>query len=102
MLQLSYPGGLNLLQTYSKLLLIAALAVLSLCQSALAQNPSAALASLPEADALIYISPQRILNEAAPRVMAPAEVTKMRASFAEIKTAAGVSRDRSPLQQACE
>ena len=77
-------------QTFSKLLLLAVLAVFSLAQRAVAQSPSAALASLPEADALIYISPQRILNEAAPRVMAPAEVTKMRASFAEIKTSAGV------------
>lgn len=77
-------------QTHSKLLLLAVLAVCSLAQRAVAQSPSAALASLPEADALIYISPQRILNEAAPRVMAPAEVTKLRASFAEIKTSAGV------------
>jgi hypothetical protein len=55
-----------------------------------AQNPSAALASLPEADALIYVSPQRILNEAAPRVMTPAEVTKMRSAFSDIKAAAGI------------
>ena len=77
-------------QTYSKLLLIAVLTLVSLAQNAIAQSPSAALASLPEADALIYVSPQRILNEAAPRVMLPAEVTKMRAAFADIKTAAGV------------
>lgn len=77
-------------QTHSKLFLLAVLAVFSLAQRAVAQNPSAALANLPEADALIYISPQRILNEAAPRVMPPAEVTKMRASFADIKKAAGV------------
>jgi hypothetical protein len=77
-------------QTHSKLLLIAILALFSLAQRAVAQNPSAALASLPEADALIYISPQRILNEAAPRVMSPAEVTKMRAAFGDIKTAAGI------------
>ena len=77
-------------QTHSKLFLLAVLAVFSLAQRAVAQNPSAALANLPEADALIYVSPQRILNEAAPRVMPPAEVTKMRASFADIKKAAGV------------
>jgi hypothetical protein len=71
-------------------LLIAVLAVFPLAQRAVAQTPSAALASLPEADALIYISPQRIINEAAPRVMSPAEVTRMRASFADIKSAAGV------------
>ncbi len=77
-------------QTHSKLFLLAVLAVFSLAQRAVAQNPSAALANLPEADALIYVSPQRILNEAAPRVMPPAEVTKMRASFADIKKAASV------------
>ncbi|HEX6716224.1 MAG TPA: hypothetical protein VF088_03895 [Pyrinomonadaceae bacterium] len=55
-----------------------------------AQNPSAALASLPEADTLIYVSPQRILNEAAPRVMTPADLTKMRSSFADLKKAVGV------------
>ena len=79
-----------MLQKSSKLFLLAALAVFSLTQYAAAQNPSAALASLPEADAVIYFSPQRILNEAAPRVMAPNEVTKMRASFAEMKQAAGI------------
>ena len=77
-------------QTYSKLLLIAVLIAFSLAQRAVAQNPSAALANLPEADALIYISPQRILNEAAPRVMSPAELTKMRSAFADIKSAAGI------------
>jgi hypothetical protein len=76
-------------QTSWKLLLLA-LAACCLAQYVAAQTPSAALASLPEADALIYVSPQRILNEAAPRVMAPAEVTKMRAAFADIKSAAGV------------
>lgn len=76
-------------QTSWKLLLLA-LAACCLAQHVAAQTPSGALASLPEADALIYVSPQRILNEAAPRVMAPAEVTKMRAAFADIKSAAGV------------
>ena len=57
---------------------------------AFAQNPQAALASLPEADALIYVSPQRILNEAAPRVVDPVELTKMRSTFADMKKAAGI------------
>jgi hypothetical protein len=73
-----------------KLLLVAVLAVFSLAQRAVAQNPSAALATLPEADALIYVSPQRILNEAAPRVMSATEVTKMRAEFTDLKKSAGV------------
>jgi hypothetical protein len=73
-----------------KLLPIALFAVLSLTSAAVAQNNAAALANLPEADALIYISPQRIVNEAAPRVMPPAEITKMRSAFADIKKSAGI------------
>src|ERR1043165_6253713 len=84
------PWRFDLQHIYSKLLLIAILAVFSFAQRAVAQRPSAALASLPEADALIYISPQRILNEAAPRVMSPGEVSQMRAGFTEIKSAAGI------------
>src|SRR5688572_7645869 len=54
------------------------------------QSVSASLASLPDADVLIYVSPQRILNDAAPRLIPPAEVTKMRSGFAEMKKALGV------------
>lgn len=67
-----------------------AVAVLALAPKAIAQNPQTALATLPEADALIYVSPQRILNEAAPRVMDPAELAKARAEFADMKKSAGV------------
>jgi len=73
-----------------KLLPLALFALLSLTSAALAQNSAAALANLPEADAVIYVSPQRILNEAAPRVMPPDEIAKMRDTFAEIKKSAGV------------
>ena len=55
--------------------------------AALAQS---ALASLPEADALIYVSPQRILNEAVPKAMPATEVTQMRAAFADMKKSIGV------------
>ena len=73
-----------------KLPLLTAIAVLALASQIFAQNPQAALATLPEADVLIYVSPQRILNEAAPRVMDPAELTKARAAFADMKKSAGV------------
>lgn len=73
-----------------KLLSLTAIAVLALASQVFAQNPQAALAALPEADALIYVSPQRILNEAAPRVIDPAELTKMRATFADLKKGVGV------------
>lgn len=58
--------------------------------AAVAQSLSTSLASLPEADALIYISPQRILNDAVPKVIPATEVAKMQAAFAEMKRAVGV------------
>jgi hypothetical protein len=73
-----------------KFLSLTAIAVLALAPKVFSQNPQAALATLPEADALIYVSPQRILNEAAPRVIDPAELTKARAAFADMKKSAGV------------
>jgi hypothetical protein len=73
-----------------KLPLLMAIAVLALASQIFAQNPQAALASLPEADVLIYFSPQRVFNEAAPRVTDPAELAKMRASFADMKKSAGI------------
>lgn len=76
--------------TSSKLLLLAALILISLAPAVLAQTPAASLAALPEADALIYVSPQRIINEAVPRVIAPAEIVKMRSAFADLKKNLGV------------
>lgn len=58
--------------------------------SASAAVAQSALTSLPEADALIYVSPQRILNDAVPKAMPAAEVAKMRAAFADIKQSVGV------------
>lgn len=52
------------------------------------------LVSLPEADALVYVSPQRIFNDAAPKVMPAADLVKLRDSFADIKKAVGVDPAR--------
>ena len=68
---------------------LAFLVLLSLAPVLAAQSLTT-LSTLPEADALIYVSPQRILNDAAPRVMTPVEVSKMRSAFADIKNAVGV------------
>lgn len=54
------------------------------------QNVASTLATLPDADTLIYISPRRILNDAAPRVVAAADVAKMRAMFDDLKKGLGV------------
>ena len=83
-------------QKFSPLILLAAITVLTLASSAVAQSGAAALAALPEADVLIYVSPQRILNDAAPRVAPPAEITKMRGVFADLKKGVGV--DPSTLE----
>jgi hypothetical protein len=48
------------------------------------------LSSLPEADTLVYISPQRILNDAAPKVMPAADITKMRSALDDVKKSTGV------------
>jgi hypothetical protein len=70
-------------------------------QSLLANSPTVAvnpatqavinsLSSLPEADMLIYINPQRILNEAVPALMPAKEVEKMRKGFEDVKANAGI------------
>ena len=76
--------------TFSKLRLLALITILLVPAVALAQDARASLANLPDADVLIYISPQRLLNDAAPRVMPAAEITKMRAGFADVKKGIGV------------
>lgn len=48
------------------------------------------LSSLPEADALIYINPQRILNEVLPKFLPPKDLEEMRKGFAEVKSNAGI------------
>jgi len=48
------------------------------------------LSSLPEADTLIYINPQRILNEALPKLLPAKDVEGMRKSFEEARKSAGI------------
>lgn len=57
--------------------------------AALAQDARASLANLPDADVLIYVSPQKILNDAAPRFVPPADLAKMRSTFADMKKDVG-------------
>lgn len=54
------------------------------------QNVISSLSSLPEVDTLIYINPQRILNEAVPRLMPAKDVEGMRKGFEEVKKSAGI------------
>jgi hypothetical protein len=48
------------------------------------------LANLPEADTLIYINPQRILNEVVPKLLPAKDVEGMRKGFEEARNNAGV------------
>jgi len=51
---------------------------------------ASSLASLPEADTLIYINPQRILNEVVPKFMPAKDVEGMRKGFEEVRKNAGI------------
>jgi hypothetical protein len=48
------------------------------------------LSSLPEADTLVYINTQRILNELLPKLLPAKDVEEMRKGFEEIKKNAGM------------
>ena len=89
------------MKTFSKLLLIVTIALFVLLPAtalgqdthatvASLQSAATSLASLPDADVLIYVSPQRILNEAAPKFMPASELAKMRSQFDEMKKGVGV------------
>jgi hypothetical protein len=54
------------------------------------QSAASALASLPQADTLIYISPQRVLSDAAPKFASPTDLAAMREEFANLKKSAGI------------
>lgn len=54
------------------------------------QDTAARLATLPESDTLLYVSPRRILTEAAPRVLPAKDLENMIAAFTEMKTKAGI------------
>lgn len=48
------------------------------------------LSTLPDADTLVYINPQRILNELVPKFMPAKDVEEMRKGFEQAKQMAGV------------
>jgi len=68
--------------------------VTSATNPTLSQTVLSSLAALPEADTLIFINPQRILNEAAPRVMSEKDLADMRKTFADMKQSTGVDPAR--------
>lgn len=54
------------------------------------QAVTSSLSNLPEADTLIYINPQRILNEVVPKLLPAKDVENMRHGFEEVKKNAGI------------
>jgi len=54
------------------------------------QNTITSLSNLPDADMLIYLNPQRILNEVVPKVMPAKDVESMLKDFEEAKKNFGV------------
>lgn len=58
--------------------------------SAATQAVVNSLSSLPEADTIVYINPQRILNDLLPKFMPPQAVEEMRKGFEQAKQMAGV------------
>lgn len=54
------------------------------------QSAAASLATLPEADTMIYINAARILNEAVPKFMPEKDLANMRKTFEDIKLNAGI------------
>jgi hypothetical protein len=54
------------------------------------QSTATSLASLPDADTIIYLSPQRILNEAAPKVVPATDLANLRATLVDWKRSVGI------------
>jgi hypothetical protein len=65
-------------------------AALQKAHAGVPQSVVNSLSSLPEADVIIYASPQRILSEAAARLMQPAEIAEMHGAFADLKNSIGL------------
>ena len=71
-------------------ILLLLVAFFSFASVAAAQSTSNALANLPDADVLIYVSPQRIVVDAIPKIIPAADVAKMQAVFADLKRGVGI------------
>jgi hypothetical protein len=54
------------------------------------QSAATALASLPEADTLIYLSPQKILSDVVPKFASATDLAGMREEFANLKKSTGI------------
>jgi hypothetical protein len=64
--------------------------LLLVTSNAVPAQSAGSLSNLPEADTLIYINPQRILNEAAPRLLPEKDLAGMRKAFGDVKQFVGI------------
>lgn len=71
-------------------LLFTGLILLLSAVTTVSQTATSSLSNLPEAEALIYINPQRLINEALPKVMPEKDLANMREGFSMMKQHAGV------------
>jgi len=71
-------------------ILLLLVAFFSIAPAVFAQPAATSLANLPDADMLIYLSPQRIIRDAVANSLPPAEVAQMQAAFADMKRSVGV------------
>ena len=79
------PGGVQLARTNTPWL-----ATNTATRSPSTQGVINSLSILPEADGLIYVNLQRILNEALPKFLPPKDLADMRKGFEEAKKDAGI------------
>ena len=71
-------------------ILLLLVVLLSFASAAFSQAIPAPLTNLPEADVLIYISPQRTISDFLPKVMPAKEIAEMQTAFADMKKSVGV------------
>ena len=62
----------------------------AISSTASVQDTRSVLATLPEADTLVYINPRRIISEVAPRVMSESDLAGMHKTFADVSQFTGV------------
>ena len=77
-------------QTGSRTAQLAAVNSTSVTSSSANQGVVGSMSSLPEADLLIYINSQRILNEAVPKLLPAKDVEEMRKEFDDVKKNVGI------------
>jgi hypothetical protein len=88
------PLALLLIASFFSVSSVAQQALTEPTKPAVNQSVVSALATLPEADTLIYVNPQRIINEALPKFMSEKDLAGMRSAFDMVKANVGIDPNR--------